>query len=126
MQQLQHFFAGPRVLGPVPRLQVIGGSEAELRTQIPNTDLVVNATRLGLQRSDAALVPAHLLEPHLMVFDTIYTVGRTPLLAAAAAMGARGANGISMLIHQGARSFEIWFGREAPVATMRAALSAAI
>lgn len=57
-----------------------------------------------------------------MIYDTVYMNGRTPLLIAADEAGARGVNGSSMLLHQGARSFEIWFGREAPLDVMRAAL----
>jgi shikimate dehydrogenase len=124
VKRLQHFFAGPRVLGPVSRLQAIGLKESELRTQIPNVDLVVNSTPVGLNRSDLPILPGRVLEPHLMVFDTIYANQGTPLLEAAGAMGARGANGASMLLHQGARAFEIWHGQEAPLAAMRAALSA--
>jgi shikimate dehydrogenase len=75
-----------------------------------------------MKRSDPPLIPASLLAPHLMVYDTIYTPARTPLLAAAADAGALGANGLSMLLHQGALSFEIWFGRKAPLEVMRAAL----
>ena len=122
VKELQPLFAGPRVLGPVARLQAIGLEESELRMQIPHTDLLVNATTLGLSRSDPAPAPGHLLAPHLMIFDTVYGSGRTPLLAAAAEMGARGANGLSMLIHQGARAFEIWFDREAPIDVMRRAI----
>jgi shikimate dehydrogenase len=125
VHDLVSFFAGPRVLGPVARLQAVGLSEAELRMQIPNTDLIVNATSVGLQRSDSSIIPAHVIEPHLMIYDTVYGPGRTPLLLAAAEMGARGATGLSMLLHQGARAFELWFGREAPVAAMRSALQAA-
>jgi shikimate 5-dehydrogenase len=44
------------------------------------------------------------------------------LLAAAADAGARGANGLSMLLHQGALAFEIWVKREAPIDVMRKAL----
>jgi shikimate dehydrogenase len=122
VQRLQSWFAGPRVLGPVARLQAIGWDESELRTQIAHTDLLVNATPLGLQRSDQSPVAEHLLAPHLMIFDTTYNAGRSPLLMAAAKMGARGSNGLSMLIHQGARAFELWFGREAPVEVMRRAV----
>ena len=124
MHDLQRFFAGPRVLGPVARLQAIGLEEAALRTQISNIDLLVNATPVGLHRSDSAIIPAHILEPHLMVYDTVYGAGRTSLLVAATEMGARGCNGLFMLLHQGAKAFEIWFGREAPVAAMRSALLA--
>ena len=57
-----------------------------------------------------------------MVYDTIYSVERTPFVAAAIEAGARAANGLSMLLHQGALAFEIWFQREAPIEIMRKAL----
>ena len=126
VQKLRHFFTGPRVLGPVARLQAIGWDEVELRAQIPHTDLLVNATPLGLERSDRSPVPAHLLAPHLMVYDTVYGPTRTPLLTAAMNAGARGADGGSMLLHQGARAFELWFGRDAPLIAMRSAINAAL
>jgi len=44
------------------------------------------------------------------------------LLRAAEEAGARGANGLSMLLYQGALSFSFWFNREAPIEAMRAAL----
>jgi shikimate dehydrogenase len=121
-RELAPYFSGSRVLGPVARLQAIPWDETSLRFQLANTDLVVNATSVGMKRSDPPLFPACLLAPHLMVYDTIYTPARTPLLAAAADAGASGANGLSMLLHQGALSFEIWFGRKAPLDVMRAAL----
>jgi shikimate dehydrogenase len=120
--ELQPRFAGPRVLGPVARIEAVPLDERALRFQIGNVDLVVNATPLGLDPSDAPVLSATLLAPHLMVYDTVYRVGRTPLVQAAAEAGARAANGLSMLLYQGARSFEIWFKREAPLDVMRAAL----
>ena len=120
--ELRDFFAGPRVLGPVARLQAIAWDEAAFRFQIGNIDLIVNATPLGLHRSDPSPIPARLLAPHLMVYDTIYSERQTPFVSAAIEAGARGANGLSMLLHQGALAFEIWFGREAPLDVMRKAL----
>ena len=93
-----------------------------MRFQIANSDLVVNASSVGLRRSDPSPLPASLLAPHLMVYDTVYSRSRTPLLAAAAEAGARGADGLSLLLHQGALSFESWFNRDAPLDAMRAAL----
>ena len=122
VEQLRDFFAGPRVLGPVPRLQAIPWEEAAIRFQIANLDLVVNATSLGLNRADLSPIPASALEPHLMIYDAVYAKHRTPLVAAAMEAGARAANGLSMLLHQGALAFEIWFGRDAPIEAMRAAL----
>jgi shikimate dehydrogenase len=120
--ELRPFFAGPRVLGPVARLQAIALDESVLRFQIANADLVVNATALGLSRGDPALIPARLLAPHLMIYDTIYSPGQTAFVSAAIEAGARAANGLSMLLHQGALAFEIWFDRTAPLDVMRRAL----
>ena len=120
--ELKAAFADTRVAGPVPRLQAVPWAEDALRAQIANIDLVVNATSLGMKRSDPPLLPAQLLESHLMIYDTVYATGRTPLLVAADEAGARGANGLSMLLYQGALAFERWFDREAPIEAMRAAL----
>lgn len=121
-EQLREFFNGPRVLGPVPRLQAIGLDEAALRFQIANVDLVVNATPLGLARSDFPPIPARLLAPHLMIYDTVYSAGPTKFVSSAIEAGARATNGLAMLLHQGALAFEIWFDRPAPLGAMRKAL----
>jgi shikimate dehydrogenase len=120
--ELRDFFVGPKVLGPVPRLQAIPWEESVFRFQIGNLDLVVNATSLGMNRSDPSPIPSRLLEPHLMIYDTVYSEPRTAFVSAASEAGARAANGLTMLLHQGALAFEIWFGREAPLDVMRAAL----
>jgi shikimate dehydrogenase len=122
--ELQPRFAGPRVLGPVARIEAVPLDERALRFQIGNVDLLVNATPLGLDPNDPPVLPATVLTPHLMVYDTVYSQqGRTALVTAAVEAGARAANGLSMLLYQGARSFEIWFKREAPLDVMRAALA---
>jgi shikimate dehydrogenase len=122
VEKLRDFFTGPKVFGPVPRLQAIQWDEAAIRFQIANIDLIVNATPLGLNRADASPIPARLLAPHLMIYDTIYSEKRTPFVAAGIEAGTRAANGLSMLLHQGALAFEIWFDREAPLDAMRKAL----
>lgn len=122
VEELRPFFVEARVLGPVPRLQAIPLDEAALRFQIANADLVVNATSLGLHHADAAPISARLLAPHLMIYDTVYSGGQTAFVAAALEAGARAANGISMLLQQGALAFEIWFDRLAPLDAMRKAL----
>jgi shikimate dehydrogenase len=121
-EQLREFFASPRVLGPVSRLQAIALDEAVLRFQVANVDLVVNATPLGLGRADAMPIAGRLLAPHLMIYDTVYSNAPTPFVSSAINAGARAANGQSMLLHQGALAFEIWFDRAAPLDAMRKAL----
>jgi shikimate dehydrogenase len=121
-EKLRNFFEGPKVLGPVPRLQAIRWEEAAFQFQIANVDLIVNATPVGLNRGDPSPLSSRLLAPHLMVYDTVYSAERTPLVAAAIEAGARAANGLSMLLHQGALAFEIWFERSAPLEVMRVAI----
>lgn len=123
VEKLRSFFEGPKVFGPVPRLQAIRWEESAFQFQIGNVDLVVNATPVGLNRGDPSPLPARLLAPHLMVYDTIYTDQKTPLVSAAIEAGARAVNGLSMLLHQGALAFEIWFERAAPIEVMRKAIS---
>jgi shikimate dehydrogenase len=121
-EQLRPFFAGPRVLGPTARIEAVAWDEPAMRVQLADIDLIVNATPLGMNPSDPAPVPARLLAPHQIVFDCVYGSSKTALLRAAEEAGARGANGLSMLLHQGVLSFSIWFNREAPIEAMRAAL----
>ncbi len=121
-EKLRKFFEGPKVFGPVPRLQAIHWEEAAFQFQIANIDLIVNATPVGLNPGDPAPLSSRLLAPHLMVYDTIYSDARTPLVSAALEAGARAVNGLSMLLHQGALAFEIWFERAAPIEVMRKAL----
>ena len=87
-------------------------------------DLVLNATSLGLQPDD----PLPLDEARFplrragAVYDMIYRPAETPLLKAAKTAGCRTANGLGMLLYQGARALELWSGLPAPLAIMRRAL----
>jgi shikimate dehydrogenase len=118
-EELQSLLRGARV-------EAVPWDEAQLKSQIAHTDLVVNATSIGMKSGDPSPLPGALILPRLLVYDTIYTAAKTPLLKAADEAGARSANGLSMLLHQGALSFEIWFKREAPLEAMRAALAKAV
>jgi len=114
-----------RLEGPDDPVTVIPFEANALSEQLARTDLVVNATSLGMKRSDPPLIPAALLTPDLTVYDMIYRPAVTRLLEDAQAAGARTANGLSMLLHQGALSLEIWTDRPAPVDVMRTALAKA-
>ena len=123
-EQLRPFLSDARVLGPATRLEAVALDESAMRVQLADIDLIVNATPLGMNPSDPTPVPARLLAPHHIVFDCVYGSSKTALFRAATEVGARGANGFSMLLHQGALSFSTWFDREAPIEVMRAALYA--
>ena len=94
--------------------------------KFPHTDLdlVLNATSLGLKAGDVSPLDEKefSVKQTRAVYDMIYRPAETPLLAAAKAAGCKTANGLGMLLHQGAKAFEIWTGRPAPVEVMRRAL----
>jgi shikimate dehydrogenase len=84
------------------------------------TDILVNATSVGLHGEDPTKeLP---LAPAEVVVDLVYGSAPTPLCRWAQARGARVVGGLEMLVRQGARSFELWTSRPAPLAAMRAAL----
>jgi shikimate dehydrogenase len=87
-------------------------------------DLVLNATSLGLSPKDALPYDAKQfsLKQAAAVYDMVYRPAETPLLKAARAAGCRTANGLGMLLYQGAKALEIWTGKPAPVEIMRRAL----
>ena len=120
--ELREFFEDDRLEGPVERLEVVPWNDEPLRAQMDHIDLIVNATSLGMKRSDPPLLAPVLLQPHHMIYDMVYAPPRTRLIADAEAAGARAANGLSMLLWQGAISFEFWFNRDAPVEAMRRGL----
>jgi len=100
--------------------------QVQVMTGYPHreVDLIINATSLGLQPGDP--LPIDLdrfpLTDTKAVYDVIYRPDETPLLACAREAGARAVNGLGMLLRQGARAFEIWTGRPAPLDVMNAAL----
>ena len=98
----------------------------QVQTHYPRgrVDLVLNATALGLKSEDALPLSdgAFALQNAAAVYDMIYRPAETPLLRAAKAAGCRAANGLGMLLHQGAKALEIWSGRRAPIDAMRRAL----
>ena len=92
-------------------------------------DLVVNATSVGMRHGPTegeSPLPDGAIRPGAVVFDMVYTPTETPLLGQAAAAGARPVGGLPMLVFQGAASFRMWTGVEAPVRVMFAAAEAAM
>jgi shikimate dehydrogenase len=93
-----------------------------------NVDLLLNATSLGLIADDPSPLDEKQfsLNQTRAVYDMIYRPAETKLLAAAKAAGCKTANGLGMLLHQGAKAFEIWTGEPAPLDVMRRALKQSI
>jgi shikimate dehydrogenase len=75
---------------------------------------------------DALAWPIAFCRPNAIVADIVYRPLETQLLAAARSRGLTTVDGLGMLIHQGARSFELWFGVKPDVAKARERLLAAL
>ncbi len=91
-------------------------------------DLLLNATPIGLKKNDPSPLDEKqfpLRQAHA-VYDMIYQPAETKLLAAAKVAGCQTSNGLGMLLHQGAKAFEIWTGKPAPIDVMRRALEKSI
>jgi shikimate dehydrogenase len=97
---------GPQII-PVP-WEAIGDV-------LPGAGLLVNTTSLGMKGQPPLAIEVDLLPSHAVVADLVYLPLRTPLLAAAQALGLKTADGLGMLLHQAVRGFELWFGQRPEV-----------
>lgn len=84
-------------------------------------DIVVNTTSVGLEHDDDLdALPLEGLDSARVVCDLVYRAGgTTPFAQWGTRAGARVVDGLEILVRQGALSFELWTGREAPLETMR-------
>ncbi|TFH57863.1 MAG: shikimate dehydrogenase, partial [Gemmatimonadales bacterium] len=85
-------------------------------------DLVVNTTRLGLNPDDPLPLDLQRLKRVGAVMDMVYLPRPTPFVEAARELGIRAADGMEMLVQQGAVSFERWWGQKPSLEVMRASL----
>lgn len=111
----------PEHAGEMPG-RVVGWSEHGWEADVRSADLLLNATPLG-RREEMPLRP-NALPRAGAVIDLVYVAGGSPLIRKARSLGLRAADGWSVLVAQGARSFEIWTGLPAPVDAMRKAVEA--
>ena len=97
-----------------------------MKHAIEDADVVINATSVGLHKNDASPLPAAFLpKKKILIFDLIY--GRqTKFLEQAKKTRHRTLSGENMLLYQGAKAFEIWTKRKAPISIMRKALYDAV
>ena len=102
-------------------LRAMPWHESVLEAELSKTKLVVNATAVGHVAGETP-IPAELLPPDLMVIDLIYNPPQTQLLKDALAARDAVLGGELMLLQQGARAFELWTGKAAPIEVMQAEL----
>lgn len=114
---------------PAIKISAIPLDSDKLSEEISSCSLLVNATPLGMEEKlcdvSSCKIPisnTECLHKGLTVYDLIYTPPTTTLLKESEKRGAKTINGISMLVYQGAASFKLWTGREAPVDVMKHAV----
>ncbi len=107
---LQHAF---------PQAQIAVVPWADVAPRARQSDLIVNATSVGLHDPSGALLPATCFRPGQIVYDLVYRPLYTPLLQAARHAGATVIPGLDMLIGQGAAAFQIWTGKSFPIEAVR-------
>lgn len=86
--------------------------------------LLVNCTSVGMRHGDeeqSAPIPGHLIPSDILVYDIVANPLETPLMEIARGQGAKTMGGLSMLVYQGAASFELWTGLAAPLEVMQRA-----
>ena len=108
--------AHPRVCARAVALAAVALEEA---------DLVVNATTVGMRASDRPLIDPRQLRRGAVIYDLVYH-RETALVRAARRRGCVAANGLSMLLYQGAESLRLWLRRRPPLRVMRQALVRAV
>ncbi|MDO8525057.1 MAG: shikimate dehydrogenase [Candidatus Omnitrophota bacterium] len=113
----ERYFGGERLI-------VVEG--AEFKKYLKDSDLLINATPVGMKESDPSPVDPALFHYGLHVYDLVYNRPSTALVKEANAAKLHAVTGIGMLLYQGAIAFEIWTGAKAPIGAMRKALKEAL
>jgi shikimate dehydrogenase len=102
---------------------------SKLAEELQNCHLIVNCTSLGMKGSsheEESPLASDLIPKDALVYDLVYNPPETPLLRMAREAGANTIGGLPMLVYQGAASFKIWTGREAPLDIMFSAARQAL
>jgi len=99
---------------------------AKIEGGLSASDLLVNATPIGMKDDDPSPVVKEMLHRGLRVYDLVYNRPSTELVKDATRLKLHAATGLGMLLYQGAIAFEIWTGVKAPIAVMRKALKEAL
>lgn len=118
-QSLKRFLKKNFRHGKVEELSLKRDELLQIRDKV---DVIINATSLGMKRKDKSPLPKGVIRPNHIVCDLVYKPPVTALSREARKVGARGMNGVGMLLYQGALAFEIWTGKSPPLKAMRAAL----
>ena len=104
------------------RIKAVPCVKNEIARTIADTDILINATPIGMKEQDPLIFDPHALHQKIVICDLIYKPSMTKLLKAAKARKLRYSNGLGMLLYQGAAAFTIWTQKQAPIDVMQKAL----
>jgi len=95
--------------------------ESQLKNSLEESYALINGSSVGMApNTEVSLITdAGLLSPELVVGDVIYNPRETLLLKTARQAGCSTFNGLYMLLHQGAKAFQLWTGQNMPVEAIR-------
>lgn len=93
---------------------------------LPAQGIYINATALGLKAGDVLPIDLSALPTDWAVYDMVYNPKQTPLTKLAGEQNRVHANGLGMLVHQGARAFELWSEQPVDALVMEAAAKRAL
>ncbi len=111
---------------PAVRLALSSLDGEALSTVLPQADILVNTTSIGMNGTNFEYLESSLLSQQAAVYDMVYVPAETPLLAAARERGIACANGLGMLAAQGEAAFTLWTGQEPPPGLMKRVALAAL
>jgi shikimate dehydrogenase len=104
-----------------PRVTAFQWQNLSSAKTLDNCDLIVHCTTIGMKHSSQegqSPLGLEVIPKDVLVYDLVYNPWPTPLLRLAQKAGANILGGLPMLVYQGAASFKLWTGREAPVDIM--------
>jgi shikimate dehydrogenase len=107
--------------GSGPDISAFQWQNLDSAETLKQCDLIVHCTTIGMKDSPQegqAPLTLEVIPKNVMVYDVVYNPWLTPLLRLAQEAGAKTLGGLSMLVYQGAASFKLWTGKEAPLDIM--------
>ncbi|MGQ9545867.1 MAG: shikimate dehydrogenase [Dehalococcoidia bacterium] len=121
--------ASPNSAGFKPKVTAFQWRTLSSPETLQNCDLLVHCTTIGMKHSSQegqSPLSAEVIPRGILVYDLVYNPLPTPLLQLAQKAGANILGGVPMLVYQGAASFKLWTGKEAPVDIMFGKANAAL
>lgn len=107
---------------PLCKMESVAVNEKSVERYLQESDLLVNATSVGLKYGDGMLINVNFLHKDLLFYDLIYSPFGTKLLIEARKRKLEAVDGLGMLIYQAILSFQIWTGKKPPVKIIRNAV----